>query len=169
MDIQRFTPWRHRNTDNKLAKRGDEAHPLSSLQQAMNSLFDNFWQDFGSFPATPTFAAGMFNPNMDVSEREGHYVITAELPGLSEKDLDISLHNGVLTLRGEKKEEHDERSKGRYLMERTYGAFHRSVTLPGDAVEDGIDATFKNGVLTVQVPRSKEPPPGSRKIDVKTG
>jgi len=198
MDIQRYLPWRKRDTSetkqqqqqqHQVAKRDDAEKqdrlasedsrddvvrpghswaPFLPFHQ-VDSLFDSLWRDFRDFPAMPGFLSGLDMPRFDLSERDDRYVVTADLLGLSEKDIDVSVSNGVLTVRGERKQERKEDAEGGYRMQRSYGAFHRSMTLPGDAVVDGVDATYKNGVLTVELPRSKERRPGARNIEVKAG
>ena len=113
---------------------------------------------------------GMFEatfPTADVVEGEKDYKITAELPGMSEKDLEIALAGDVLTLKGEKKEEHEEKGQNRYVSERRYGSFQRSFALPEDADPEKIEAAFKNGVLTVTLPKRPEAQAKQRKIEVK--
>ncbi len=166
MELERFIPWRNRN---KMAKQRQQAddHPLSSLQHAMNDLFDNFWQDFGAFPNWPTqIPGGAFRPKIDMTEDDEQYKLCAELPGMSEEDVEVHLHNGALTIKGEKSEERKEEVKGRFVSERTYGSFRRSFSLPADVLEDKIDASFKDGVLTLQLPKTSEPRPGTRKISI---
>lgn len=150
-------------------------HPIASLRQEMDRLFDSFmsgWPGFGrwtdtapsmSFPQ-PRFA---LSPDVDFSETDGAYKISAELPGLDEKDIELTLTNNVLTLKGEKKEEREEKDKGYYLNERSYGAFQRSFRLPNDADTAKIDTTFSKGVLTVNLPKSAEAKAKTRKIEVK--
>jgi HSP20 family protein len=106
-------------------------------------------------------------PAADVVEGEREYRITAELPGMSEKDLEISLGGDVLTVKGEKKEEREEQGGNRYVAERRFGSFQRSFRLPEDADPDRIEAGFKNGVLTVTLPKRPEAQAQRRKIEVK--
>ena len=106
-------------------------------------------------------------PTADVVEGEKDYKITAELPGMSEKDIEIALAGDVLTLKGEKKEEHEEKGQNRYVSERRYGSFQRSFALPEDADPEKIEAAFKNGVLTVTLPKRPEAQAKQRKIEVK--
>ena len=106
-------------------------------------------------------------PVADVVEGERDYRVTAELPGMSEKDIEIALAGDVLTLKGEKKEEHEGKGQNRYVSERRYGLFQRSFALPEDADPEKIEAEFKNGVLTVTLPKRPEAQAKQRKIEVK--
>jgi HSP20 family protein len=99
------------------------------------------------------------SPAIDVSEDEKQYVITAELPGVRKDDVTIELHQGVLTVHGEKKSEHEETKARRRWVERSYGTFTRSLTLPSDALADRVDAAFADGILTVTVPKSESAKP----------
>lgn len=114
----------------------------------------------------PGMRAQTFLPPVDLAEDDGHYAITVELPGMSKDDVHLEVHHGMLTLRGEKKSERDETKERRHYVERTYGAFSRSFTLPTDADAEHLTATFKDGVLTIQIPRSEGAKP--RQIAIKT-
>jgi len=102
-----------------------------------------------------------------MTEKEKAYEVTAELPGMAESDVEVKLANGNLSIRGEKREEQEEKDKERYVSERSYGAFHRLFRLPDDVDADGIEAEFRNGVLKVTLPKSPEAGKKERKIDVK--
>jgi HSP20 family protein len=101
---------------------------------------------------------GLLSPAIDVAEAEGRYVVTAELPGCRKEDITVELHDGVLTIRGEKRDEREERGEKRHYVERSYGGFARAFRLPPDAGEEA-HASFQNGVLTVEVPKSERPKP----------
>jgi HSP20 family protein len=106
-------------------------------------------------------------PVADVVEGERDYRVTAELPGLSEKDIEISLAGDTLTVKGEKKEEREEKAESRYVSERRFGSFQRSFQLPEDADPEKIEAGFKNGVLTITLPKRPGAQVKRRKIEVK--
>jgi len=106
----------------------------------------------------------MLVPAMDVVESEDHLVISAELPGMSKDAVKITIENGVLTLSGEKKYEQVEEHKDFHSMERRFGSFHRSVTLPRQLDADKAEASFENGVLTIRIPRSEEAKPKQLEI-----
>jgi HSP20 family protein len=96
-----------------------------------------------------------YAPQIDVSETDGERVIRAEMPGLNPEDVDISLQNGNLVLKGEKKRENEDQGENYYHVERSYGSFYRSVPVPEDITENDVKASFKNGVLTVRVPKGE--------------
>jgi HSP20 family protein len=105
---------------------------------------------------------------VDVVETEKEYQITAELPGLSEKDVEVVVADEILTIKGEKKEEKEEKAKNYYLSERRYGAFKRSFQLPSGVDADKIEAGFQNGVLTLTLPKTPEAQKSEKKIAIKT-
>jgi HSP20 family protein len=123
-------------------------------------LFDvePFWRGVSGFGAVPA---------VDVAEKEKEYEITAELPGMEEKNIDVKFADGILTIRGEKKEEKEEKKKDYYLSERHFGSFQRSFQVPEGVDADKIDASFKNGVLTVILPKSPEAQKREKKIAIK--
>ncbi len=134
-----------------------------SLQNEIDRLFENFTAGF------PSLGNGMTNvtlPNIDVSETDKEIDITAELPGLEEKDVQINVSDNILTIRGEKKAEKEQKDKNYRLVERSYGSFERSLELPDGVNADGIKASIDKGVLKVVVP--KPAPAQSKKIEVKS-
>lgn len=167
MAIKDLVPWK-KNDKQVLARR--EENPLYAFRQEMDRMFDDFFG--GGFGLTPFSGGGFmesfgdFSPRVDVTENEKEVRITAELPGLEEKDIDVSLNNDTLTIRGEKKAEKEDKGDNYYRMERSYGSFHRSIPLPTEVNSDQCDATFKNGVLQITLPKvhSKE---SAKKITVK--
>jgi HSP20 family protein len=106
-------------------------------------------------------------PAVDIAETDKGYEITAELPGLDEKNIEVKLANGSLTIKGEKQEEKEEKEKGYYLHERHFGAFERCFRMPEGVDGDKIEATFKKGVLTVTLPKTPEAQKAEKKITVK--
>lgn len=138
-------------------------NPFVSLQNEVDRLFENFTSGF------PSLGNGMPNVallNMDVSETDKEIEITAELPGLEDKDVQINLADNILTIRGEKNAEKEQKDKNYRLVERSYGAFERSLELPEGVNADGIKASIDKGVLKVVVP--KPAPAQSKKIEVKS-
>ncbi|HET6489676.1 MAG TPA: Hsp20/alpha crystallin family protein [Syntrophales bacterium] len=153
-----------------LPARREEEYPLFSLQRDMNRLFDDFFRGFDLKPlrmADERWAG--FNPRMDLEETEKEYRITAELPGMEEKDVEVFLTGNSITLKGEKKEEKEEKGKNYYHTERSYGSFHRTVPLPDGIDLKKVDAEFKNGVLMVKLPKTVEAKTKSKKVPVKSG
>ena len=106
-------------------------------------------------------------PAVDVTEKEKAYEITAELPGLAEKDVEVKVANGALTIKGEKREEKEEKEKDYYLSERRYGSFSRSFRLPEGVDADRIEASFAKGVLTISLPKTAEAQSKEKKIEIK--
>ena len=113
--------------------------------------------------------ADFFAPNADATATSEHYEINMELPGVSLEDIHIDLHEDTLTIRGEKKTEREEKGKTYFFSERTFGSFERSFRLPANAEAEKIAADFKDGVLSIQIPRSGPPPEKSRRIEIKSG
>jgi HSP20 family protein len=136
---------------------------------SIDRLFDHLFNDFGSLALRPFGEPGKslsnFNPKLDVSETETEVKVTAELPGLDEDDIEVSLTHNILTISGEKKTEKEDKNESYYHIERSYGAFKRSVALPSEVEGDQVEAIFKNGVLTVALPKTAEAQ--SKKIDIK--
>ena len=127
---------------------------LLSEVDPFRDFFDRpLWASRGlDLPAGPTGAGRPWAPAMDVTEASDAYVVTLELPGTTKEDISIECHDDVLTVRGEKKSEREEQDEHRHYTERTFGVFSRSLRLPADASED-VHATFRDGVLTVVIPK----------------
>ena len=150
-------------------------HPLMNLREDIDRMFDNFidtwpslkrWSDFKPF-GTFTRSRFALSPNVDVSETEQGYEITADLPGMDAKNIEVTLTNNVLTLKGEKKQEREENKKDYYLRERISGTVQRTFTLPDDVDNEKIDTQFSKGVLTINLPKSAEAKAKVRNIEVK--
>lgn len=139
-----------------------------------NRMFDSFFgRAFGLSPFEgQEWGLGSqwrrFNPAVNVSENERELRVTAELPGMDPKDIELSVNRGTLTITGEKKEENEDKGDGYHRMERSYGSFRRMLSLPEDVDTDKIDAQFKYGVLTLVVPKLPEEKTGRKKIAIKS-
>ena len=141
-----------------------EWRPLATLRHEIDRLFDDFsrWRHpIGRtvFDVEPFWQGELTfgkAPAVDIAEREKDYEITAELPGMEEKNIDVKFADGILTIRGEKSEEKEEKKKNYYLSERRYGSFQRSFQVPEGVDADKIEASFKDGVLTVILPKSAQ-------------
>jgi HSP20 family protein len=134
----------------------------------MNRLdfFDDFFR--GGFGLEPVERRlGAFTPSVDVSEDDKQVKVTAELPGMDEKDIDVSLSKDSLTIKGEKKEEKEEKKKDYYRMERSYGSFSRTIALPVEVDTDKVRAEFRKGILTVTMPKTSKAIEETKKISVK--
>jgi HSP20 family protein len=123
---------------------------VTTFRKEMNRLFDRIW-DGDEIPSV-----GAWTPKMDVSETREALVIEAEVPGMDPKDLHLTLENGVLTLQGEKKEEIEDKDERTYRSERVFGSFSRGIRLPGNVEGSKVTATFKNGVVTIVMPKLAE-------------
>lgn len=153
------------------------AHPLQSLRHRVDQLFD----EFGSMTRWPLFSRLPFDtgsiwgenwgigtmPAVDVTEKDDAFELTAELPGIDAKDLEIKVINGSLVVKGEKSEQKEEKEKHYHLSERRYGSFERSFTLPESADTDRIEATFSKGVLILSIPKRAEAVTPEKKIPIK--
>jgi HSP20 family protein len=146
--------------------------PFEMLQGEINRLFDNFGgfrTPFHGFNIEPFWAreTKVALPDVDIVEKDKAFEITADLPGMDEKNVEVQLSNGNLTIKGEKKEEKEEKKKGFYLQERRFGSFERTFGVPEAVEADKIEANFKNGVLTITLPKKPEARKPAKKIDVK--
>jgi HSP20 family protein len=162
-------------TEEKTAER--MRRPLDNLRREIDRLFEDF--DTGSW-LTPFRRLGAeiepfwrgemvwsASPAVDFIEKDNAYEVTAELPGLDEKNIDVKVANGGLTIKGEKQEEKEEKKKGYHLQERHYGSFERYFRLPEGVDADKIEASFKKGVLKVTLPKKPEAQKPEKKIEVK--
>jgi HSP20 family protein len=142
--------------------------PFLSLQRELNDVFDAFFSDMERSPLWES-AASNFSPRIDVAETEQAISVTAELPGIDPEGVDVTLTQDALTIKGEKKREIEEKDDEHniYRVERTYGAFTRSIPLPvGMVDEDGVSAEFKHGVLTITLPKKADAPALTKRIEV---
>ncbi len=124
---------------------------LVTIQKEMNKLFTNFWND-----DLETGPLSTWYPSVDITEGKDHFVVKAELPGVSKNDVKITLQENVLTIAGEKKQESESKDHNRHRIERNYGSFTRAFRLPSLVKPDKIDANYKDGVLTITLPKAEE-------------
>jgi HSP20 family protein len=139
------------------------ARQLERMRREMDRLWDSF---FETRPSRKGEGLEEWIPSLDVSETKNDIVVKAEIPGMDPKDMDISLSNDILTIKGEKKQEKEEKEEDYHLIERSYGKFIRSLRLPGEVKGDKINATYKNGVLSITLPKSEEVKKKELKIKV---
>lgn len=165
MSMQELFPWR---TQGRHAAPKSSDDLLMPLHQGIDRLFSDF---FGAdLPRLARFQwDGGFSPSMDVSETDGQLEVTAELPSLDEKDVEVSVSDGVLTIKGEKKSETKEEDKDRshYRLERSYGSFRCSFQLPQGVDADKVSASFDKGVLKISIAKTEAARTATRKIEVK--
>ena len=135
-----LTPWR-------------PFRELERMRREMDRLWDSFFEER---PQRKIEELGEWGPSLDLSETKNGLIVKADVPGIDPKDIDISLNKDVLTIRGEKKRETEEKEENYHFIERSYGAFARSIRLPRDVQTDKINASYKDGVLRVTLPKSEE-------------
>jgi HSP20 family protein len=146
--------------------RWEPAREISSLQQEMNRLFGSFFDATATGGGAAAGTPHRWIPAMDLVETDDDFVLRADLPGLSEGDIELALEDNVLTLSGERKAEHAEKGEGFYRLERASGAFSRSLTLPDGVDGDAIAARFDRGVLEVRIPKPAQTKPRKLQIHV---
>jgi HSP20 family protein len=143
--------------------------PFETLRAEIDRLFDDFtpgaWRPFsGRSLVTPGWT---LMPAVDLVEKDEKFEITAEIPGIDEKNLEVKVSNGMLTIRGEKQDEKEEKQKEYHVSERRYGSFQRSFPLPAGIDRDRIEAGFSKGILTVTLPKTADAQQSERKVDIK--
>lgn len=152
MAIKNIIPWKRKEETETLAPRRLYRESFLGLQGEINRLFENFFSDFGlELEPRTTYS---FTPRVDVTESDQAIEVAAELPGLEEKDVEVTIEDGALLLRGEKSSEHEETKDGVHRIERSYGSFYRRVPIPVEVKEEGIAAVFHQGVLKVTLPKT---------------
>ena len=165
MAVRDLIPWRRQENPAPALFRDEVPSPYLQLRREMDRLFEDFFRA----PLVGGIALSSNTPgwpSLEVKESGDQVTVTAELPGLTESDIEVTVDDGVLTLRGEKRSEHDEKDQG--WSERYYGRFERSVVLPEGADEENCRAEFRNGVLTVRMPKAQRTARG-RRIPVGSG
>ncbi|MFZ5759936.1 MAG: Hsp20/alpha crystallin family protein [Thermodesulfobacteriota bacterium] len=182
MDFKKLAPWNWSKTEeeesegiipvrrsaSQLHQANEESirHQLIEIHQEMDSLFDHMLRGFAPFFSTPIAAATLIKPQVDISATEKEYTVSAEIPGVEEKDIAIEVNDSLLTIRGEKRQDKEEKETNYYRIERFYGAFQRILSLPEDGDTDAIRAHFKNGVLTISIPRKAQKKSAVRQIEI---
>jgi HSP20 family protein len=146
--------------------RWEPVRELNTIQNEMNRLFNTFF-DAPAPAAGQTGTLRRWIPAMDLVETENDFVLRADIPGLSEEDVNIELEDNVLTISGERKAEHEENKEGYYRVERAWGSFSRSLTLPEGVNAEAVKASFDRGVLEVRIPKPEQRKP--RKVAISVG
>ncbi|MCT7374819.1 Hsp20/alpha crystallin family protein [Chelativorans salis] len=166
MNMRNLIPWNRGGGRTPAVYREDNS-PFLALHREMNRLFDDVFRNFDA-PAPFSRMSGWSSwPDVEVSETDGEIRVTAEVPGLEEKDMEVLLKDGVLTLRGEKKSEAED--KDRQFSERFYGRFERHIGLGPEVDEDRVAADFRNGVLTVTLPKTEQAKSSAKRIAINGG
>lgn len=165
--IKDLLPWKKSKETEVPVTRKDA---LSNLHHEMNNLFNRFFDDFDNaswLPATWSENFSEFSAKFNVSETDNALEISAELPGMDAENLDVSIDGNFLTIKGEKKEEKEDKKKNFHVMERRYGNFSRTLNIPADSLDlDKIESKFKKGVLYLKLPKSANAKSKRRKIEV---
>jgi HSP20 family protein len=139
---------------------------MLGIRDEMNRLFDNIFPGWPSPDTAKGLMEGEWAPTVDIAETESEIVVTAELPGVKQEDVDVTVTNDVLTIKGEKKDEKEIKKENYHRIERSYGSFHRSIGLPTGVKGKEAKAICKDGVLKVTIPKAEEAKPKQIKINV---
>jgi HSP20 family protein len=184
MDMKKLAPWNWFKKENEHSagtipvRRGDASssdpmteHPLGKFHREIDRLFEDAFPGFGlgsGFKGSvwPEMEQGMFKPRLDLGAAEDAYSISVEIPGVDEKDIRVDIANDTLTIKGEKKQHKEEKDRHYYRLERSYGNFQRILSLPEDADQDKVSASFKNGILQIRIPRKSLPAPQVKQIEI---
>ena len=161
MQIKDLIPWARK--DQEPAPKTDDQNPIATLQRDMNRVFKNFWNRVGDLDCP----WGGGDAKSDVVELNDAIEVSIELPGMEMKDIEVSVSDDMLTIKGEKKVERQEEKKGYYLSERSYGAIYRTIPLPPGVDGEKAEASFKNGVLTIKLPQTPEAQAKVKRVEVK--
>jgi HSP20 family protein len=185
MDLKKWVPWNwfkkeEEDAGKTVPVKREDAHdpggmfasPIQQFHHEIDRLFDQMYHGFAlapfrSEPGLSRLSGSILKPTLDLSASEKEYTVTVEIPGVDQKDVKLEIVNDTLTIHGEKNQEKEEKEKNYYRMERSYGAFQRVLSLPEDADQDGIEATFKKGVLTITLPKKPMPKSSVKQIEVK--
>ncbi|MDR3438895.1 Hsp20/alpha crystallin family protein [Telmatospirillum sp.] len=159
MDVKSLVPWT-RSKSAPAPRFDDDGSPFLTLHREMNRLFDDFFHGFDVPMGRFGWSSGL--PELDVADTGKEIKVTAELPGMEEKDVELTLHDGVLTLKGEKKSESD----GPQYSERWHGQFQRSLQLGPDVDPEKVSATFKNGLLSILIEKKPEAQKAAKRIPI---
>ena len=166
MAMTDLIPWK--KTDDSPALTRRDFDPFRQLRQEIDHMFNGILGDWSGRMNLPDRKLGSWMPNIDLNETAKEIRVTAELPGIEEKDLEVALLDGALMIKGEKREEHEEEKGDVYRSERQYGMFERTIPLPSDVDVDKVKASFKKGVLKITLPKTKEAQSNRRVIPVQT-
>jgi HSP20 family protein len=185
MDIKKLAPWnwfKRENEENghtvpvKYRDKAGKKYPAMSprgFHDEVDQLFDDFFNGLGLSPFRSRsgmlegISGTLLKPRLDLGSTDKEYTVSVEIPGVSEKDINLELVHDTLIIRGDKKQEKEEKNKNFYRLERSYGSFQRTLSLPEDANRDNINADFKNGVLKIVIPKTKLPESRVKQIEIK--
>jgi HSP20 family protein len=178
VEMKKWVPFRfarqaRRNPEAPARKSGTGPLALVSMQDEMERMFERLWSNPFAVLETQDrwfgdFAQEQFLPKLDVTDNATHLKVALEIPGLDAKDVDIEVQDGLLTVKGEKKQEESKSDEGCYRTERAYGFFQRTVPLPADVDQTKAEARFEKGVLTIQLPKAERAKKQSVHVAVKS-
>ena len=185
MELKKLAPWNWfknedemdhavpvRHGEKRQLYAGRHHDPMVQIHRDIDNIFDQFFRGWG-FPQREVFgnfpADSLFKPKVDLSAAEQEYLLTVEIPGVSEKDVMVDINNNTMTIKGEKRQETEDKDKNYYRIERSYGAFQRVLALPEDVDQENIKACFKNGVLSITMPRKSLPAAEVKKVEITAG
>jgi HSP20 family protein len=166
MDFGSLMPWRERSSMAS-SRHDDMPDPLVSLRRDLDRMFDDVFNNLGGGLRGSDADWRSVTPTIDVAEDDKQVVVTAELPELDEKDLEVTLSGDVLTIRGEKRAEQEESKGGATHIDRRFGSFARSIRLPFEVRDEKVDARYDKGVLTIRVPKPPEARRATRRNEAK--
>lgn len=167
LDLKSLVPWGQKSEPVPVT-RNDQSDPFVMFRKDMDRVFDDFFRTgFGLTRHSDANGWNGVTPHLDVRESDKEIVITAELAGVDDKDLDVTLSGDVLTIKGEKKYEHEDKENDRHYVERHYGSFARSVRLPFEAGDQNVDANMKNGVLTINIHKPTDIQNKAKRIEIR--
>ena len=168
MQIKDLLPWA-RKGDAPEGQKPAETDAIAAFQRDMNRVFETFWSRFGKPFGAVDWPWGQSEAKSDVVQTDNAIEVSIELPGMEMKDIEVSVADDTLTVKGEKRIERQEEKKGYYLSERSYGAIYRTIPLPPGVDGSKAEASFKNGVLTIRLPQTPEAQAKVRRVEVKAG
>jgi HSP20 family protein len=185
MDLKKLAPWNwfkneqklEQQPQNMLFRRPDmpvsQDHPVLRLHREIDKLFESALRGVGFAPgsdreSSASLQSELLKPTLDLAATENEYTISVELPGVECGEVKLELVDDSLKIEGEKRQEKEQKEKDFYRMERSYGSFQRVLSLPDDADQNQIEAVFKNGVMTITVPRKSIPESEVKQIEVRT-
>ncbi|MFP5385554.1 MAG: Hsp20/alpha crystallin family protein [Bacteriovoracia bacterium] len=159
----------NRNLPTSTSRRNNRFDPWSSFQEEMRDLVSRFNEDWGE--GLPSSTPTQFVPKVDLKDKGKEYLVTAEIPGMTEKDIDISLDENVLTLQGERRSEHkdEDKDKGFFRSEISYGSFYRTIPLNEEVDDNKVEANYKDGMLKITLPKKEGAQKKSKKISIGQG
>jgi HSP20 family protein len=167
MQIKDLIPWARK--DHSPESKTEEQNPIATLQRDMNHVFENFLSRLGQGFGSLDWPWGSSEAKSDVVETSDAIEVSIELPGMEMKDIEVTVSDDMLTVKGEKKIERQEEKKGYYVSERSYGAIYRTIPLPTGVEGSKAEASFKNGVLTIKLPQTPEAQAKVKRIEIKSG